>query len=48
MRKVAVDTGYINNAVMMGLAEASSHQDEVRGVRDLTELHSVEQIFVVL
>lgn len=40
MRKVAVDTGYINNAVMVGLAEGSSHQDEVRGVRDPCTLWS--------
>lgn len=34
MRKVPVDIGYINNTVVTGLAEVSSHQDEViEGVR---------------
>lgn len=44
---MSVDTGYINNAVVMGLAEVSSHQDDIiRGVR--VPLNSVEQIFTVL
>lgn len=45
-RKVSVDLGYINNTVVMGLAEVSSHQD--KDIRVRVPLNSVEQTLIVL